>query len=253
MPSWVSEDTYDVLTLLRGLLGPDGFIHPNLRFAFSGGAGRGLFAARPLRRDEVLLQVPLKKILRKGSLAWSEAPGFKGSRKGLAEDEEIIVYLAALRKYGLYSEWYRYIRSLPQDPPNSTVSWRPEEVAALQGTPAHAPARALRRQLLRLCQRYVSWLTCEELRWASSLYWSRANTIALHPSTSSSVRSFHALLPAVDLLNFDAGSTNYFRMAGSSLVYIAGSDMAAGDEVLDNYGGGKNDTYLLAHYGFLHQ
>jgi len=62
----------------------------------------------------------------------------------------------------------------------------------------------------------------------------------------------HALIPGLDLLNFSPESQNYFRVAAGSILYMAGSNFRAGDEVCDSYGVGKNDTYLLTHYGFLH-
>ncbi|CAK9100586.1 unnamed protein product, partial [Durusdinium trenchii] len=220
MPSWVAEDNYELLSLLRGLV-----------------------ATGKLRKDEVLLMVPLKCMLRR-PLPWSELQGFSKPRLSwrLSQDEEIIVFLAALRKYGINSEWFRYVLTLPEDDANSTLSWRSEEVAALRGTPAHAPARQLRRQVLRLCEELT--IGCAELRWAASHYWSRA--LRMKP------KGFHAMVPGVDLMNFDPDSRNYFRMAGKSIAYIAGQDYEERQEILDSYGG-KNDTYLLTHYGFLHQ
>ena len=79
------------------------------------------------------------------------------------QDEEIILFLAALRKYGIYSEWFRYVLTLPMQDANSTLSWQPEEVRALRGTPGHGVARQLRRQLLRLCD-LTSQVGCWGLR-----------------------------------------------------------------------------------------
>lgn len=45
----------------------------------------------------------------------------------MAQDEEIIVFLAALRKHGIYSEWFRYVLTLPMQDANCTLSWQPEE------------------------------------------------------------------------------------------------------------------------------
>jgi len=239
----------DILTLLRVLFGGTGFIHPYLRLDV-GRRGRGLFTTGPIPDGDVLVQVPLQWVLRRGNLAWSEALGFREDIAGLDEDEQLIVFLAVLRKYGLYSKWYSYARTLPMEEPNSTMTWDSAEIAALLGTSAHAQARSLRKQLLRLCSRLSGSFDCFELRWAASHYWSRALAVSGLPGiTSGSVR---ALLPAVDLINFDAESKNYFHLAGDTIVYIAGSDYFTGDEICDNYGGAKTDAFLLTHYGFLH-
>lgn len=263
---WAMVQEKRILALLKAFLGEDGFVHPHLRLQAAGHRGRGLFAAEHIARGEVLLQVPFDRMVRRGNLAWSELLGFRESLEGLDEDEELVVFLAALRKFGLYSSWYHYIRTLPFEEPNSTLKWQPEDVAVLRGSCAHAPARALRRQLLRLCGRFSRTLRCQELRWAAAQYWSRAHTITLPAEPPDSKRagrpqrdvaamaqSFHALLPGVDLVNFGTGSKNHFRTAGDSLVYIAGSNYKPGEEVLDAYGGGKNDTYLMVYYGFLHE
>eukprot|EP00439_Symbiodinium_sp_Y106_P073683 s126_g13.t4 len=244
MPSWVAEDNYDIFTLLRGLFGSRGFIDPRLRLIATA-RGRSVVTAGNLKRHEVLFQVPLKSMLRR-KLPWREVPLFKASRKDLSEDEEIILFLAALRKFGVYSEWYRYLRTLPLEEASTPVTWKPSEIHALRGTPAHWEARTLRRQLSALCERFTEQFVCEELRWAASHYWSRAVAVV-----GASPKAFRALIPGVDLLNFDSGAQNYFRMAGKSIVYIAGKDYTAGEEILDSYGGGKNDTNLLVHYGFL--
>ncbi|CAE7345213.1 Setd3 [Symbiodinium natans] len=244
MPSWLAEDNYDIFTLLRGLFGPRGFIDPRLRLHATA-HGRGVVASGTLKKHEVLFQVPLKFMLRR-KLPWSEVPLFKASRKGLSEDDEIILFLAALRKFGIYSEWYRYLRTLPLEKGSSPVAWKPQEVRALRGTPAHGEARRLRRQLSALCERFARDFACEELRWAASHYWSRAVAVA-----GATPKPFRALIPGVDLLNFDPRSPNYVRTAGKSIVYVAGKDFAAGEEICDSYGGGKNDTNLLVHYGFL--
>ncbi|CAJ1441215.1 unnamed protein product [Effrenium voratum] len=238
--SWVAENNYELLSLLKGFFGPGGFIHPRLQVRRSG--GRGLVASRPLKSDEVLLQVPLDCLLRH-PLPWDQLSWRPAVE--LNQDEELIVFLAALRKYGVYSEWFRYLLTLPEWEVNSTLSWQPEEVLALKGTPAHGEARRLRRGLRSLCDRNLG-LDCEELRWAAGHFWSRAWQFR------GSGSSFRALVPGVDLINFHPDSRNYFRMAGKSIVYIAGQDYAEGEEVLDNYGG-KNDTFLLTHYGILHE
>ncbi|CAE7514816.1 set8, partial [Symbiodinium sp. CCMP2456] len=260
---------------MLGLFGARGFIDPRLRLIATA-RGRSVVTAGSLplgqtryvkatlhawaysvsadsevgshqeRPDEhAKSQVPLKSMLRR-KLPWREVPLFKASRKGLSEDDEIILFLAALRKFGVYSEWYRYLRTLPLEEASTPLTWKPNEIHALRGTPAHPEVRTLRRQLSALCERFAEQFVCEELRWAASHYWSRAVAVV-----GASPKAFRALIPGVDLLNFDSGAQNYFRMAGKSIVYIAGKDYAAGEEILDSYGGGKNDTNLLVHYGFL--
>ncbi|CAE7362625.1 unnamed protein product, partial [Symbiodinium pilosum] len=106
-------------------------------------------------------------------------------------------------------------------------------ILALRGTPAHSDARQLRRQLLALCERFAREFACEDLRWAASHYWSRAVAVA-----GATPKPFRALIPGVDLLNFDPDAPNYFRVAGKSIVYVAGRDYAAGEEIRDSYGKG---------------
>ena len=48
------------------------------------------------------------------------------------QDEEIIVFLAALRTEGIYSEWFRYILTLPEQEANNSLSWNPEEAGVLR-------------------------------------------------------------------------------------------------------------------------
>ncbi|CAE7703180.1 unnamed protein product [Symbiodinium necroappetens] len=130
MPSWVAEDNYDIFTLLRGLFGARGFIDPRLRLITTA-RGRSVVTAGSLKRHEVLFQVPLKSMLRR-KLPWREVPLFKASRKGLSEDDEIILFLAALRKFGVYSEWYRYLRTLPLEEASTPLTWKPNEAHALE-------------------------------------------------------------------------------------------------------------------------
>jgi len=63
------------------------------------------------------------------AMGWPHFFGENILQNGLTfgQDEEIIVFLAALRTEGIYSEWFRYILALPEQEANNSLSWNPEE------------------------------------------------------------------------------------------------------------------------------
>lgn len=108
----------DALERWRKLLGPRGFVHPGLelrdrpqtgsladeiRDGGTGGTHRhAIFARQPIVAYEVLLQVPIDRILAVSALDWAHPALRWPSRKaprGLDQHELISVYLAALRKF----------------------------------------------------------------------------------------------------------------------------------------------------------
>ena len=211
--------------------------------------GLGVFATRAFASGDAILRVPLVAVLRRASLpadigAWlriAERPQLEGEARLLAL---LLHQRASIEAGGTAGRFAPYVRALPLELATLLpVGWSDAQLALLEGTPLLAQVVEARTSLREL-QRALGceW---EPLLWAHAAYHSRA--IAL---TLDGVAGEGCLVPLLDYCNHRNGSLHAVGVEGDAVVLRAGLAVAAGDEVLLNYGAKGNGELLRCH-GFV--
>jgi hypothetical protein len=209
--------------------------------------GRGIVAIEPLGAREDVARVPLSLILTNDA-ALVEDPvlsEFGASGTNLAA-------LGLLRQRAPGRRWEPFTRALPRAY-TSTLAWSDSEIEELQASDLVAQTRvragAIARHLRALAQKLPPALVPSpaDFRWALSLVWSRAHTVALPEGRQG------ALVPLLDLMNADfvAPSTEAAATVGDHMVVRTARRLAAGEAVTAPYGGGPlSNARALLDYGF---
>ena len=191
----------------------------------------------------------------------------------------IILLLLHERAKGEHSFWFPYIDMLPKHFDNA-LHFTSSEAAVLAGTHlADALLVDANRDLAQLAETLEFMRGCDPgalpegactaqaLRWAHSVFWSRALVVPLDSDAQPKEQN-QALCPYLDLLNHDPRSQHRLStcespapaqtvpepprapgaLASSStrmVALVAGADVAAGSEVVINYGRKSNEQLLL--------
>ena len=252
------------------------------------GLSWGAVAATALTAGASCATIPLSIALTEDAVRASRVA--KDARRlGLQASVSTLTYVLMLvQRADAGSHWGPYLRAIPArhtDP----LSWSRAELALLRGSNL-LPAARLRRAELRaeydaavprLCaahpKRYrPSVLSWREFLWAHSSFISRA--FPLQPDASGQLRLTggittpdellgaaapeeaeaqgagakrqRCLLPLLDMLNHRYAAPIIWQSGEGAVGFAAGADVAAGDEVFNNYGPKSNEELLLS-YGFI--
>lgn len=181
----------------------------------------------------------------------------------------IILLLVHERAQGSESFWFPYIDMLPKVFDNA-LFLTDDEASLLEGATLADKLRDANRDLAELNER-LAGMRCrnpdaypvhkfndETMRWAYSVYWSRALVVPLDSNGKPDAHN-HALCPYLDLLNHCPRSAHSLSSCIASsqskscplaqVRLVAGSKVAPGSEVVINYGR-KSNEQLLLYYGF---
>ena len=213
---------------------------------------RGAHAREPIRKGEVVLEVPLRLILT-GQAAWLSAIG-RQIEASSTKRRSSHLYLAAYvlqEKYAADSFWAPYIETLPRSFPQVPLFFGPEELALLEGSLILEKIGERRSALVEeyedLCRSVPGFtrFTQDEFLWAHMVVSSRCFGMSIYG------RETYGLVPMADMLNHkhpEETAWSYDDHA-DGFVLTALKNFAPGDPVHDSYGR-KCNSELFLHHGF---
>lgn len=244
---------------------------PNIRIGETRTRGLGVFAARDLPANTVLLQFPVSCLLRAGTGGAADDAGARLQQMrdevgpDLLDDRAMMILrLVHNRRMGRASAWRAYTRLLPGDEIVRALPmhWDDDVLEErLGGTALVEQVRGQKLQLRRLHERVVRDGLCARwpelfppadfswaaLCWGHAIFWSRAICIPLRGGNEE------CLTPLLDLCNHAPGATHelrYVPAGGGSCALHAGRSVREGEELLINYGAKSNGELLRCH-GFV--
>ncbi|EPY51736.1 lysine methyltransferase Set8 [Schizosaccharomyces cryophilus OY26] len=223
------------------------------------GKGRGLRCLEKCDSGQLLLEIPLVKVICEESI--TEYRKKNKSFASIAESEEWDVMPS--RKQVLFilchlngsnekeSEWNLYLSTLPSyiDTP---VQWPESDIQGLQGTSLFMPVLAkqnfLREEWEELRTRYGNlWpgkITLSDWIHADALY----NSRCLERPSGNTVLS-----PVIDLCNHSNSANSRWDFTSDAIQVYAQKTISVGDEITFNYGSSKGAGEFLFSYGFIPQ
>ncbi|KAG2442960.1 hypothetical protein HXX76_003034 [Chlamydomonas incerta] len=244
---------------------------PSSRLAVLPATGRALVAARNIKMGEVVVEVPDDAVLMAENCSIREVLEEEGMTKDSADEEilevqGLILAVMVEKARGAGSRWAPYLALLPADMTHMPLYWKRNEFRELRGTAAYD-------KMLGRAQHPSDAPTQVPLLWSEVA----APFIAEHPElglpggergyelyrwATSAVASYsfilgddkyQAMVPVWDLLNHITGEVNvrlHHCRKRHVLQMIAMRDIAAGAELVNNYGELSN-AELLRGYGFV--
>ncbi|KAE8373064.1 hypothetical protein BDV26DRAFT_285433 [Aspergillus bertholletiae] len=183
----------------------------------------------------------------------------------VAPEEASIFFLVGQYLRGKESFWYPYIRTLPQPGALTTpLYYEGDDLAWLEGT-SLSPAREQRAGVWKgkydsvyaeLCKAGFDGAekyTWDLYLWASTIFVSRAFSAkvlsGVIPDAQLPEENVSALLPFFDILNHRPLAKVEWRAGKENVVLLVLEDVAAGQEISNNYGP-RNNEQLMMNYGF---
>ncbi|KAB8239371.1 SET domain protein [Aspergillus alliaceus] len=183
----------------------------------------------------------------------------------VGQEDSSIFFLIGQYLRGKESFWYPYIRALPQPGALTTpLYYEGDDLAWLEGT-SLSPAREQKAKLLK--EKYhnahtdlrksgfegAEKYTWDLYLWASTVFVSRAFSAKVLsdviPDTQLPEEDVSVLLPFIDILNHRPLAKVEWRAGKDNVVFLVLEDVAAGQEVSNNYGP-RNNEQLMMNYGF---
>jgi len=159
----------------------------------------GLAAKRSLSKGELILSVPIRYMLHKGTIDQRVHDACREALKGGCQDMTGLILGLALEARNPRAEFASYIESLPKHVPNF-LNFRPEQLQLIQIREGGLFAKVISRRMeegLRAGSRFHPPLQDAELAWAYSVVQSRAFDCDVGDSTEK------MLMPGFDLLNHE--------------------------------------------------
>ena len=232
--------------------------------------GLGLYATRPawsrrwipFTRRPVLATFPLDGTLTGASAAhnaeYGECLAQALSAGTLSEREAVQLSIAVERQRGDASPLAPWLRTLSQPP--TPLFWSATEMKDLAGTTLAEAVFAQKLSLSRswvtrvanVATQCVSAAACPpvteaDMRWATSIFWSRAMTFP-SPRTGEFEEG---ILPGLDYANHAERAAAAWVVRGLEFVLeLRRGRLRAGDEVRIDYGRDRSNEELLFLYGF---
>ena len=226
------------------------------------GAGRGLAAAQAISAGEPLLRLPPDLILTPDAAQRASVLRPLLEASPLPAWSVLALWLAEARAAGEGSEWWPYVRLLP-DRTGCVLEWSEEEVGWLRGSQLHASALEIRRAADASWQEMQPLLADgeaqglaprgafnrEALQWAFAMLLSRLVRL---PSLGGGggggePSGTETLLPWADLLNHSPDCTAFldWSPADGAVVLRADRRCRAGEQVHVSYGQKTGGELLL--------
>ncbi|MFN0248487.1 MAG: DUF6525 family protein [Kofleriaceae bacterium] len=204
-------------------------------------------ATRTLARGESILTIPRRAMIVDNELDES-ATGVP--ELGFAPRPwDVLAVWLPLENAAPESPWRPFLDSLPVHFTELPMFRDADDLAALEGTSAHARATELNRDVMitydRLPPELRARLSLADCAWGRSIVMSRAF------SAPGSIEPRIALLPLIDLFDHGTDDTEWsYSPHERAMAVRTEREIAAGDEVHFSYGD-RSNSQLLAHYGFI--
>lgn len=232
---------------------------------------RGLVTTRATAIGEVILEVPLDKVLADADTSAEPLAGTIGAWAcGLPPHTQLALVLIRERRLGARSAWAEYLASLPRDGVCLPKDMEPSTLREAQDIGFELEAESSFCAVHEAYDDAIDALTgrdadeeeegggwwegelpsAAEFQWAMSLVWTRCLRLDLGPAAG--VRRL--LVPCVDMANHEARPSCFFASAhgaGAAAVRLhAARALAAGEAVTLSYGEGSAEHWAQ-HYGFV--
>jgi len=230
----------------------------NISFVHNVEEGNGLVAARDVKEDEPLLEIPSHLVLslktaREGNHALKE---FLNDNEALKNNSSLcLAVFLMFEKNTLGSFWAPYLRILPKQF-DIALHWNAEEIEQLQGTTQREAIKLIKNTVKQYAYLHTmikraeiktfnaDGFTWESFRWGVSVVMSRQNQVPVDDKNNQI-----ALIPLWDMANHAQGKMTTFFEEGvvrcSSM-----SDIKKGDQIKIFYGNRPNRE-LLIYQGFI--
>eukprot|EP00638_Chattonella_subsalsa_P003702 CAMPEP_0117749532 /NCGR_PEP_ID=MMETSP0947-20121206/9788_1 /TAXON_ID=44440 /ORGANISM="Chattonella subsalsa, Strain CCMP2191" /LENGTH=461 /DNA_ID=CAMNT_0005567445 /DNA_START=14 /DNA_END=1399 /DNA_ORIENTATION=- len=221
----------------------------------------GVFALKQIEKNQVVVEVPIKKILRSTTLPSK----IQSQLEQLMNTDPKIKEIAnhhTLKNFPLWialleaknqedHNFQTYAASLPHQSID-LLSWDEELCNKhLNGTNAHSSSINLFSNLRYLYEHLTelsSFCTFGELIWARGMCVSRS--FPAHFIHTEADEFEPCLVPFIDLLNHRKGAKIKLQKIENSLAFITAEKIEKGQEICNNYGDDKSNETLLWSYGF---
>ncbi|KIY98017.1 hypothetical protein MNEG_9948 [Monoraphidium neglectum] len=256
----------------REWCGANKVLWPKLAVGSAPGTGRGVLATEAIHEGEVVVEVPDDAVLMAENCSIAELLAEAGLAKpaadALLEVQGLVVAVMAERALGIASRWAPYLGFLPDSMDHMPVYWQPDELAELRGTaaldklegrvqhPADAPTRVeelfgalvvplvegdkgLAKALLGPKGLPSKGKAAEEAKQRLLQQYKWATSAVASYSFILGDEQFQSMCPVWDLLNHVTGRANVrlrHDAARGALQMVATRPIAAGEEVVNNYG-----------------
>ncbi|EAW10542.1 SET domain protein [Aspergillus clavatus NRRL 1] len=211
---------------------------------------------------------PLPPNLQSAGAATCSAHGVRLPREfmdAVGPAETFIFFLIGQYLQGEDGFWFPYIRTLPQPLSLTTpLYYEGDDLGWLKGTSLW-PAREQRMELLKEAYENgvrelrkagfqdVDKYTWDLYLWASSMIVSRAFSPKVLAEAFADIDlpedGVSVLLPCIDLMNHRPLAKVEWRAGKQDVAYLVLEDVAAGQEIANNYGP-RNNEQLMMNYGF---
>lgn len=237
------------LPALKDWLHTNGVQHPSVELSESEVDGRGLYASKHIKKDDVLFVLPKDLVLR---------PTLPVSISGSSAQTALAVRLLLERHRGAVSPFAGYIRSLPSaEEMHLPLLW-PNEDLALLDTPDgevfrwRAAVAEEAEEVLRVVRAHSSafdglTFTTQDWLWARAISLSRP--YLLDPEDEWSL----AIIPLVDFSNHRDDADCAIRcLEDGSVAFVAGRAYAPGEQVWTSYGQ-VSASHKFFTFGFLEE
>ncbi|KAB8216523.1 hypothetical protein BDV33DRAFT_178820 [Aspergillus novoparasiticus] len=189
----------------------------------------------------------------------------RGFSEAVGQEESSIFFLIGQYLQGKEGFWYPYIKTLPQPGALTTpLYYEGDDLAWLEGT-SLSPAREQKAKILKekyetvyteLCKAGFDGAekyTWDLYLWASTIFVSRAFSAkvlsGVIPDTQLPEENVSVLLPFIDILNHRPLAKVEWRAGKENVAFLVLEDVAAGQEISNNYGP-RNNEQLMMNYGF---
>ena len=215
---------------------------------------RGVHAARDLRTDEILIEVPLKCLI-----TVEMGKGTEVGRAVLEAELELdapkhvfLMLFLLLDRRDAASFFAPYYNMLPSTLRNMPIFWDAHELEWLQGsyllTQIEERKRAIKADYEAICGIWPSFIdicTLEEFKWARMCVCSRNFGVVVNGVRTS------AMVPYADMLNhFRPRETKWtYDNSRGAFTITSLQNIIAGAQIYDSYGQKCNHRFLL-NYGF---
>jgi len=241
---------------------------------------RVMVAKRDLYDGELLIRLPVQRLMHSGFYKGAEAPASgegstpassasqgelaKAFHKGLeghefltfvATQTWLALYLMEHRRQGGTSEWAHYINSLPANYPSVPLFYKDDDWQWLKGSSFQRRVEKHRENLWKQWETvsehipgFNTTYTFDQFLWARTAISTRVFGWKL-PGLGDEDTDF--MVPLGDMFNHRSPKQIewFFNSTTKTLDYWARENVSAGQEMLISYGSKCNSQYVL-HYGF---
>lgn len=236
---------------------------PGLTLARFPGMGTGIKATQTVDDGDLALDVPLRIVLCRDTLA-AESDRYAAASRSVRDDEDLVA-LALMREraLGSGSRWAPYLEVLPRAVPQ-TASFNDAELDAVQDASVASAAKLRKKEIAARYSRLQDVLsalvddisaadrpTLATYQWALALVNSRALTI----------QGRKYLVPFADMFNYQphteqrraesgAHFLKYHKLGRDTFKVLVDRHTEPGQQLFEDYGDNDNRLYL-EHHGFV--